>query len=212
MANFNLDKTLEFAVQALETKNPLGVAEAAEVSYDEETKQFAVPFLGSTYLVSFPDGAVCNRDREENVPITNHILILHYLINATGQNLTGEVISFKELPDGAIYIDPFTRRSIKPMLDIFSGDPESLVKCGLVMGGKAADFGDVSVTVPVFPRVAITYVIWSGDEEFPASGTILFDSSARYYLPTEDYAMVSGTIIWGMRAILKKIAATTNAN
>lgn len=204
MANYNLDKTWEVAKTIFQKKDPQEIAWKANVEYDPVARIFKVPFLGTTYLVKYPEGEVNFPESDAEVSITNRILILHYLTTANGQDLENKWISFKELPDGAIYNDPFTRRTIKPMLNIFSANPENLIKVAEKMGGKRAEFGDVSVTIPVFPQVAITYVIWEGDEEFPASGTVLFDGSAKSYLPTEDYALLSSTIIWGMKAMVGK--------
>lgn len=205
MANYNLDKTWEVAQTVFQNKNPQEIAWKANVEYDAAARIFQVPFLGTTYLVKHPEGEINFPESNGEVSLTNRILILHYLTTANGQAPENKWISFKELPDGAIYNDPFTRRTIKPMLNIFSANPENLVKVTEKMGGKRAEFGDVSVTVPVFPQVAITYVIWEGDEEFPASGTVLFDGSAKSYLPTEDYALLSSTIIWSMKAMLGNI-------
>jgi hypothetical protein len=38
----------------------------------------------------------------------------------------------------------------------------------------------------------VTIVIWSGDDELPPEGSILFDESIISYLPTEDIAVLSG--------------------
>jgi hypothetical protein len=204
MANYNLDKTWEVAKFNLMNCDPLEVARKAKVEYDQLSKTFKLPFLGNIYSIRFPDGEVNALKGNAEVSLTNRILMLHYLTTANGQPLVKNWISFKELPDGAIYNEPFTRRTIKPMLDTFSDNPQNLVRLAEEIGGKAGDIGDVSVTLPVFPQVAITYVIWEGDEEFPATGTVLFDGSAKAYLPTEDYALLSSAIIWELKSKLKR--------
>ena len=62
--------------------------------------------------------------------------------------------------------------------------------------------GDAAIVMDVFPRLPLTYVIWEGDEEMPANGTILFDQTAQYYLPTEDLVVVAaaGASILGKTA------------
>ncbi|WP_418792455.1 DUF3786 domain-containing protein [Phosphitispora sp. TUW77] len=198
----NLDVTYQFAVEMLKNKEPQEIARNAAVEYYPETSEFSVKYLGGTFLVSFNDGTV-EPVEEIKVSLTEKILILHYLNTANGAPLQGKFISFKELPDGAIYIEPFTRRTIKPMLKLFAERQEEFVELAKTIGAEIQDLGDTSVTIYPFPKVPITYVIWSGDDEFPASGNILFDASAPFYLPTEDYALVSGLVIYQLGSLLQ---------
>jgi len=201
----NLDVTYNYAADRLAAKNPVEIAGNAGAEYDPEKGIFRLKYLGDDYIVSYPGGEVnFAAQRDEEPSLTVKILILHYLITANGVPMQNKHISFKELPDGAIYIEPFTRRAVKPMLKIFGGNPEELVRVAKEMGGLPQDLGDISVTIFPFPRVPITYVIWAGDDEFPASGNILFDASAPYYLPTEDYALLSGLLVYQMGDISQK--------
>ena len=66
-----------------------------------------------------------------------------------------------------------------------------LTKVGEKLGIGFAKYGDTAVTMNVLPRIPVTYVIWEGDEEFPANATVLFDATAQYYLPTEDLVVAA---------------------
>ena len=200
----NLDVTYQFAVDQLEKKEPREAARNAGAEYNPETEEILITYLGDAFRVSYPDGKVEPAENGKEVSLTVKILILHYLNTANGAPLQGKLISFKELPDGAIYIEPFTRRAIKPMLNLFAERQGEFVELAKSMGAVIQSLGDTSVTIFPFPNVPITYVIWSGDDEFPASGNILFDASAPFYLPTEDYALVSGLIIYQMGSLLQK--------
>lgn len=200
----NLEVAYNFAVEKLNQKDPVEIARNAGVEYNAEAKSFTVPYLGEKFFVSHPEGIVKPVEKSEGPPLTVMILILHYLVNANGAPVQGKWISFKELPDGAIYNEPFGRRAIKPMLNLFADKQEEFLRLAATLGGQQQKLGDVSVTITPFPRVPITFVIWGGDDEFPASGNILFDASAHCYLPTEDYAMMSGLIIYQLGELLPK--------
>ncbi|MDA8443233.1 MAG: DUF3786 domain-containing protein [Peptococcaceae bacterium] len=163
-----------------------------------------IKFLGRDYLVS-ADGEVATGVEVGEATIAEQILLLHYLAQAEGVPVQHKLISFKELPGGAIYINPFTNRAIKPLVAAFGADPEQLLAHGTVLGGSKASPGDVSVCVDVFPYVPITLVLWAGDDEFPATGNILFDISAPHYLPTEDYAVLASMLV----ARLKQLQAAS---
>jgi hypothetical protein len=152
--------------------------------------------------VTYPGGEVKGKQGEE-ANIIFQILYLHYLSNASGMPLKKEWISFKELPGGQIYIMPFQNRAVKPFAKVFGNKPEDFVLAAERLGGEKAAYGDLSYVLPVFPRVPVMFVLWQGDEEFPPSATILFDATAGSYLPTEDYAMLSGLLVSKLKAALK---------
>lgn len=164
----------------------------------------AVDFLDAHYKVHYPSGsfeAVSVSDGELP-PLSTQILILHYLANPSETLDTGKLISFKELPAGAIYIKPFTGRSIDPLVKIFGANPDSLLEVATRIGGQSNGLGDVGVTIRVFPRIPVTLVLWRADDEFPASGNILFDASAPLILPTEDYAVLASSVVFGLKRLI----------
>jgi len=162
----------------------------------DSQKIIFLEYLNQSYQIIFPDIAVSLIASEEEVPLRDKILILHYLIRATGTPVTNQLTTFRELPEGANYFPTFSKRTIKPLLDHFSRDPEQLLSAAGKLGGHRADYGDVAVTIKAFCYVSITLVLWRGDEEFSPEGSILFDSTISEYLPTEDIIILCQTIIW----------------
>lgn len=174
--------------------------------YSIEESALSINFLGQHFKVSYPNGTfVSVQASEPEVPIPTQLLILHYLTSLAEPLEVGELISFKELPGGDIYIKPFTGRAINPFIRIFGTNPESLLEVAALLGGQSNRLGDVSVTIRVFPRIPVTFVLWKADDEFPASGNILFDKSAPAVLPTEDYAVLASIVVLGMERIRKNI-------
>lgn len=195
----NLNPAHEIALRELAGLNPEEVARRALVEYDPEKGIFKVPFLNSLYMVKYPSGEIFAEKESGEVSLTNRVCILHYLTHASDYALTGRYVTFKELPNGSIYVAPFTNRAIRPLVSIFGSCPEKLAEGGEKLGGKKADAGDWAVTVDIFPKVPVTFVLWEGDDEFPPSGNILFDSSAPLQLETEDYALLPGLAIFQMK-------------
>jgi len=158
-------------------------------------------FLGREYRIYHPGGEVEIPGTGIKLATEAKIILLHYLSQSTPAVPEGRHVSFQELPAGSIYIGPYTNRVIRPLLKFFGTQPEKLVAAGEKIGGKRAGIGDFSVTVPVLPKIPLTFLIWSGDEEFPPSGNILFDSSAPKHLPTEDYVVLGGLALEELRKI-----------
>jgi len=151
-------------------------------------------FLNRDYLVDRLQGQVILHPDTEPVPIAERLLILHYLVTASGAPPRGEWIAFKELPDGLLYHSTFYKRTVKLLLKKFGYSPAKLADAASMIGGVKMQMGDIAVTVQAFPKVAVTWVLWQGDDEFPAEGSVLLDRGITDYLPTEDIVVLCQTI------------------
>jgi hypothetical protein len=154
-----------------------------------------LPFLDRVYRVLLPAFEVVGAADVDEVPLTTRILLLHYLSTATGAPLTGEWISFAQVPGGDLYLQNFRARSVDRVVRSFAGRETALVEAAVAIGGGAAGFGDVSVQVSVLPRVPVALVLWRGDEEFSPAGNLLFDAAVTEYLPVEDMVVLAGMTV-----------------
>lgn len=188
---------------ALEKFRACSLEDMARCSgYFLEGNALLVDFVDGNYKVEYPSGKfVAVSTLDEELPVFTQILILHYLANLSESFETGTLISYKELPGGSIYIQPFTHRAIDPLVRSFGANPERLLDVATSLGGQPNGLGDVGVTFRVFPRVPVTLILWKADDEFPASGNILFDSSAPSILPTEDYAVLASAVVFGFKRL-----------
>ena len=170
----------------------------------DSQKSICLEYLNQPYQIVFPDIGISLINSEEEVPIRNKILMLHYFNRAKGTPLTNHKIAYKELPEGIIYFPTFYKRAIKPLLDHFGREPEQLIGAAEKLGGHKVDYGDVAVTINAFSYVPITLVLWRGDGEFAPEGNILFDSTVSDYLSIEDINVLCETISWKLVRYLRE--------
>jgi hypothetical protein len=199
---YNLGETLDVARREFSQKQALVMAANSGCLYDLDKQRFTIPFLGQKYWVDYPSGTVTFGQEQAEAPIITAILLLHYLVHATGVNFSGQWISFKELQGGSIYIEPFQHRAIIPFVKKFGFDHDLFARAAEKLGGQKSPHGDVAYIIPALPRVPLLYILWQGDEEFPPNGTILFDGYANAYLHTEDFAFLAGMTVAAMLASL----------
>lgn len=199
----NLDIAFKLALDNLRIKDPNIVSQNAYVFFDITNRWFRVPFLGSTYIVELISGKIYMENSSDEVSPADQLLILHYLGTANGSPLKNSFISFRELPDGMIYNEPFKRRSINPFAKAFGNNSKLFLSLAQKIGGEEIKIGDAGFSIYAFPRIPITYVLYFSDDEFPASANILFDASAPNYLPTEDYAVLCSLIVYKLCEMAK---------
>jgi hypothetical protein len=161
--------------------------------WNPEAEAVEITFLNRLYQVRPPAFEVAGAEGE--VPLTEKILILHYLQNASGALLAGKWIGFAQVPGGELYLANFRARSIDRLVRFFAGRETALAAAAGAVGGSAAGLGDVSVRLQALPRVPVALVLWRGDEEFPPSGNLLFDAAVTEYLPVEDMVVLAGMIV-----------------
>jgi len=198
MGNFNLDVTLKKAVDEFSQKDLKDMADKSGGIFGGE--KIALKFFDQQMEITHPEGKVFLHKTGQEAGLIETILVLHYLVKASGRDLTGKNITFKELPGGSIYIDPFTNRCIRPLIGLFGANLEEFSQAAESLGGIKQKFGHVSFCFSAFPRIPVTLVLWAGDEEFPPNANILFDETAPDYLPTEDFAFLCGMLVGQLKA------------
>jgi len=160
------------------------------------SRSITVEYLHQPYVVSLRDAEISTGENAPALPTREKLLILHYLLSAKGTPPSGKLITFQELPEGHVYYPTFLKRSVQPLVSNFGSEPRLLLQPAEKLGAKAVELGDASVAITAFPRVPVIIVLWKGDEEFEAGGSILFDAGISDYLPTEDITILCETISW----------------
>lgn len=149
--------------------------------------------------------AVTHLDDGPAAPLAEQALVMHYLARADGAATAGEWITFREVEAGEFYWSAFVKRAKDPLVGFFGARPELLRALAPKVGGRdSGETGDASVVVQAFPRVEFLFVLWAGDDEFPAEGNVLMDKSIGHYLSTEDIALAAGLPIYKMMALSRQ--------
>ena len=119
------------------------------------------------------------------------LILLHYIARSDGIRTSGNMVTFREIPEGAFYFPSFHDRVLKPFLESFGGSPEKLREKGRALGWKEGGLGDISFETNALPLVPVRFVLWLGDEELAPEAGMLFDSTIKNHLHTEDIALLA---------------------
>jgi hypothetical protein len=165
--------------------------------------KITLPFFIKPVNITYPEGHVEYEDSEAKLSLQEQGLILHYLLGAQDIPPTNQPITFREIPSGEFYYQPFLKRAQVPLVQTFGSDHELFRKAGQKLGGIDAKMGDVSMTFRPFPRIPITLILWKEDDEFPPDGNILFDAGVKHFLGVEDIAFLAGTVVYKLMALAK---------
>ena len=67
----------------------------------------------------------------------------------------------------------------------FGHDGRLFIKAAEGIGGQRISGGDAAVRMAIFPKFAVEYILWLGDDEFPAGLTQLVDQGVSGHLPLD---------------------------
>jgi len=198
---------IALAVAELKEINPkrLENRTGAQHFVDSSQEGLIVAYFGQARRITWPEVSVTPGDGAGEISLPEQGLILHYLLNASGDPLTGQSIDFRQVPEGGFYWSAFVSRAQKPLLETFGHDLALYAEVAATLGGEPLALGDAAARYLAFPRVPITHVLWGGDEEFSPEATILFDATVPGYLPTEDIAALAGASVYRLMGAAHKL-------
>lgn len=198
------------ALETLKTSDLAACCQKAGVSLDESKKgkkRVSIPFMGKTHDLLVAGDQMYFDESAQAIKLQDQVLLLHYLITASGAPVQNKWITFREVPSGPFYYPSFVKRAIAPLVKCFGETPEGLEKVGAKMGEILSEPGDVAVKVLAFPKVPVVLSLWKGDDEFPPEGNVLFDASISSYLPTEDIAYLAGAVVYPAIGMFRSMSA-----
>jgi hypothetical protein len=173
------------------------------VKSGQDRGEFQIPFLENTFSLTWPDLTGYSNTRDELPPIFQAIL-LYYLATADGTALTCKWVSFADLHDGRIYNAAYQGYSGDEIVKTFGLDLPAFRSACLNLNGSPMEIGSASFVIQTLPALPMLVTYWLGDEDFPSSCKILFDSSATHYMPIDGCA-ITGSML------AKKLRKANNA-
>ena len=189
----NLETALQVAIDELHGKDRERLAQDAGLAALDDGK-FEIAFMGRRLVLDIDEATFLDEDGTEP-KLRQKIILLHYVCAADGTAWTGKDVAFAEIPGASFYDGVFAGRIRGRTAGTFGKVLDAFEQAAAAMGGTKGSFGDVSMTIPVLPRVPITIVIWRGDEEFEAQSNLLFDASISSYLSVEDIVVLCEELV-----------------
>jgi hypothetical protein len=161
---------------------------AAAMAAQLEGQRLIFPAFGSQCRIS-TDGVWLDNERQTG---PQGIILSLYALHAISEQCRLEPFkAFKELPNSAPYAGAFASHTEQPLttlvdrildqrqalMDHFDGQPapENLS-------------GDGAIIVRPLPKIALCYIFYVADEDFPASVTCLLSNNCAAFLPLDGLA------------------------
>ena len=131
--------------------------------------------------------------QKESSPVLGILLSLYALNACPDVCIPFPLKSFKEFPDSMPYAGAFTTHTEHPLAPYVSGIRDAAQKISRSLNGGEVPpdtGGDFALVVYPLPKIALCYIFYEADEDFPASVTCLFSNNANRFMPIDGLADV----------------------
>jgi hypothetical protein len=136
-----------------------------------------------------PEGII-HGDKPETGPLGVVISLYALQANTVSCQLT-PFRAFRDMPDSMPYDGAFashTEQILVAHIDRIEDQADRVAQQFNGSRGARENGGDFSIIVYPLPKIALNYIFYRADEEFPASVTCLFSHNSATFLPTDALA------------------------
>jgi Domain of unknown function (DUF3786) len=143
---------------------------------------------------------------EEEYSSVFSILISLYALNSCSDIcITSPLKSFKEFPKSMPYVGAFKTHTEQLLVPHVAKIKKAISDITNRLNGKEVPSevkGDFSFLVYPLPKIALCYIFYEADDDFPASVTCLYSNNANQFMPIDGLADIGE---YTSRTILKLI-------
>lgn len=163
---------------------------ARDLPANQEGSQFVFQAFGQECRIG-PDGITLGGVNQTSVL---GILISLYALHAQPQPCTlGPLKAFKDFPNSMPYVGAFASHTEQILVPHVARIEPALTTIREALRGDpppSALGGDFAFLVRPLPKIALCYIFYRADDEFPASVTCLYSNNALSFLPIDALADV----------------------
>ena len=173
-------------LQQFQQMDPEDAVRRLEIPFNGSA--FILRFLNQTYTITWPEYTIsCGEPGAFALGrLQAQTFLLRYLLVGKQLPAAGGWKTFRQLPWGEVYLQPFNGRCIRRSAVTFGRDLNRFAAASRELGGVELHQGDRGFEFAVVQDYRIRISVWEAAEEFPPSAQIQFsDNFAAGFLADE---------------------------
>ena len=176
------------------------VSAAGRTGTTWDGKEFYVNLLGREFAISHPDYALRALDGGKLPPLPTQTFLLRYLLEGKETAWNGGWKTFREMPWGELYIQPYTGRVLTRAAFTFGTRVAAFQAACEKMGAVAVNHGDAGYLFELVGGYRMQILVWEGDDEFPPNAQILYSDNFADGFAAEDRVVAGDILISTIKA------------
>lgn len=157
---------------------------------------FTLRLVNATYRLTWPDYTI-TADREDAFALKalpGQTFLLRWLLEGKRLPAHGAYRTFRDMPWGELYIQPFTGRCLTRAAYSFGTRVPAFCAAMERLGAKKLPHGDAGYELELLPGYPMQLIVWEGDDEFPPNSQLLYSDNFADSFSAED-RVVAGDIL-----------------
>ena len=163
-------------------------------------KEFAVKLLGRCFAIRHPNYTIRALDGGVVPPLAAQTFLLRYLLESRNVAWAGGWKTFREMPWGEMYIQPYTGRVLTRAAFTFGTRVAAFKAAAEKMGGVPVAHGDAGYLFDFIGGYQMQIMVWEGDEEFPPNAQVLYSDNFADGFAAEDRVVAGDILISTIKA------------
>lgn len=188
-----------------------------------ENGEIYVNLLGVEYAISHPEYAIRTVGQGKPCPysegavgagfippaasdaapaLPTQTFLLRYLLEGKRVSWQGQWLTFREMPWGELYIQPYTGRVLKRAAFTLGTRIDAFRAAAEKLGFTPIQNGDFGCQAELLPGCFMRIIAWSGDEEFPPNAQVLYSDNFADTFAAEDRVVAGDILISALKAAM----------
>ena len=162
--------------------------------------EFTLRLLGRDFAIAHPAYAIRALDGGAVPPLPTQTFLLRYLLEGKNIKWNGQWKTFREMPWGEMYIQPYTGRVLTRAAFAFGTRVEAFRKAAERMNAVKLPHGDAGYQFELVHGYQMQILVWEGDEEFPPNAQVLYSDNFETGFAPEDRVVAGDILISTIKA------------
>ena len=167
---------------------------AARTGTPFENGAFCLTLLGHPYRITHPEFSISGEGGKALKSLTAQTFLMRWLLEGKQTAGSRDFLTFREMPWGELYIQPFTGRVLQRAAFSFGTRLEAFRAACTAMGGLPLQAGDAGFEFTLLGNYRLRMLLWAGDDEFPPSAQLLYSANFVDGFAAED-RVVAGDLL-----------------
>ena len=165
-------------------------------------REFTLRLLGRDFAIAHPVYAIRALDGGAVPPLPTQTFLLRYLLESKTVPFGGSWKTFREMPWGEMYIQPYPGRVLTRAAFTFGTRVEKFAAACEKMGALRLPHGDAGYQFDFLGGYRMQIMVYAGDDEFPPSSQVLYSDNFETGFAAEDRVVAGDILISAIKANL----------